>query len=187
MSVRARELTCEGPAGGGKPAAPEELRADFERRMAETGRLVYQVAYSVLANAADAEEVAQDVFLRAYRKWASLRDPSKFRAWVARMSWRLALNRQRSWARSLRRDTAWFEVTSLRAPGAEKAAARQELESRLRQEIGRLPEKLRAVLLLCAVEDLDAQAVAEILAIPPGTVRSRLHLARKTLLRRLLP
>ncbi|PYT32151.1 MAG: hypothetical protein DMG57_02860 [Acidobacteria bacterium] len=68
--------------------------ADFERLLRDTHRTVFQVAYAVLANPADAEEVTQDAFLRAYKKFSSLRDPQKFRAWVARMSWRLALNRR---------------------------------------------------------------------------------------------
>ena len=67
--------------------------AGFERLLRDNHRTVFQVAYAVLANAADAEEVTQDAFLRAHQKFSSLRDPRKFRAWVARMSWRLALNR----------------------------------------------------------------------------------------------
>lgn len=161
--------------------------ADFERRLRESERVVYQVAYSVLGNAADAEEVTQDVFLRAYRKLSSLRDPQKFRAWVARMSWRLALNRQRAFARARRRDTAWFENASPPAASVETLAAAGEFHSRLRNEINRLPEKLRAVLLLSAIEGLDTRGVAALLKIPEGTVRSRLHLARKQLLRRFSP
>jgi RNA polymerase sigma-70 factor (ECF subfamily) len=76
------------------PGANAEL-AQFERLLRETHRIVYRVAYTVLTNAADAEEVTQDAFLRAHRKFSSLRDPQKFRAWVARASWRLALNRRR--------------------------------------------------------------------------------------------
>jgi RNA polymerase sigma-70 factor (ECF subfamily) len=54
--------------------------------MRESHRLVYQVAYSVPGSAADAEEVTQDTFLTAYRKFDSLRDPERFRPWVARAS-----------------------------------------------------------------------------------------------------
>lgn len=160
---------------------------EFERRLRESQRMVYQVAFGVLGDAADAEEVAQDVFLRAYRKLSSLRDPAKFRAWVARMSWRLALNRQRSSARARRRDTAWMETRTALAASAETVAAEREFYSRLRAGIDRLPEKLRAVLLLSAIEELDARSVAAILEIPEGTVRSRLYLARRQLLQALNP
>lgn len=178
-SVRTETLTGVVPS--------DDALADFERRLEECQRVVYQIAYSVLSNAADAEEVTQDVFLRAYRKISSLRDPTKFRAWVGRMCWRLALNRQRASARSLRRDTAWFENTAPLPPSVETLAAAREFHSCLQEEINRLPVKLRAVLLLCAIEDLDARAVAGILEIPEGTVRSRLHLARKQLLKRFSP
>lgn len=143
--------------------------------------MVYQIAYSALANAADAEEVAQDVFLRAHSKLSSLNDPQKFRAWVGRMSWRLALNRLRSQSRSVRRDSAWF---ALQPPAGdpESEAAQREFASHLTREIASLPEKLRSVLLLSAVEDMDTAAISRTLGIPEGTVRSRLFLARRRLL-----
>jgi len=155
---------------------------DFERRVRENQRVVYQIAYSVLGNAADAEDVAQDTFFRAYEKLASLRDPGRFRAWVLRISRRLALNRLRTDSRARRRETlvaaeppSGIDVTAL--------AEDRAFETRVRLEINRLPEKLRAVVLLCAIEGLDHAAVARILGIPEGTVRSRLHLARKRLLK----
>ncbi len=163
-------------------ATVAEREAGFAARVAETQRRVFQVAYSVLANAADAEDVAQEAFLRAYRKYTRLRDPGKFRAWVSRIAFRLALNRRRGRHRQLARDTAWHvERTSPVADGARAATDRIFL-SQLRAEIERLPEKLRAVLLLSAVEGMEAREVAAVLEIPVGTVRSRLHLARKRLL-----
>ncbi len=65
---------------------PGPGNGDFELLMRESYRLVYEVAYAVLGNAADAEEVAQETFLTAYRKFDSLRDVNKFRPWVARSS-----------------------------------------------------------------------------------------------------
>src|ERR1700686_5048588 len=126
---------------------PDSNSSDFERLLRETYRMVYQIAYSALANGADAEEVAQDVFLRAHSKLSSLNDRQKFRAWVGRMSWRLALNRLRSQSRSVRRETAG---PAPQPPPAdpESEAAQRELASRLTREIANLPEKLRSVLLL---------------------------------------
>jgi RNA polymerase sigma-70 factor (ECF subfamily) len=63
-----------------------------------------------------------------------------------------------------------------------KHAEQQVLLDRLREEIERLPKKLRKVLQLSVVEDMDAADVGAVLGIPPGTVRSRLHAARKLLL-----
>src|SRR6202140_5213236 len=128
------------------PGANAEL-AQFERLLRETHRIVYRVAYTVLTNAADAEEVTQDAFLRAYQKFSSLRDPQKFRAWVARMSWRLALNRRRTNFRALRRDGAWFANRPAPTDPEAEASAR-EFESRVQERIAGLPEKLRSALLL---------------------------------------
>lgn len=163
--------------------AQEEPNADFAARVAETQRRVFQIAYAVLANPADAEEVAQDAYLRAYRRFPSLRDPGKFRAWVGRIAFRLALNRRRARQRQLARDTAWHGTR----PDAVTAPNDTFALARLRAEIDRLPEKLRAVLLLSAVEEMDAAEVAAVLEIPVGTVRSRLHLARKRLLEVMKP
>src|ERR1017187_10738792 len=100
------------------------------------------------------------------------------------MSWRLALNRRRSLLRSLRLDHAWFGARPP-APDAGTLAASREREKRLQEEIERLPAKLRDALVLCAIEGLDARSVAAILDIPEGTVRSRVHLARRRILERL--
>src|ERR1700733_9216850 len=110
---------------------PGPDRADFEKLMRESYRLLYQVAYSVLGNAADAEEVAQDAFLTAYRKFGSLRDPEKFRPWVARASWRLALNRRRGTARTMGRDGAWI-ASRAASEDPETQASDREFEMCLR-------------------------------------------------------
>jgi RNA polymerase sigma-70 factor (ECF subfamily) len=163
-------------------AETREGDSEFAARVAESQRRVFQIAYSVLANPADAEEVAQEVFIQAYRKFAMLRDPEKFGAWVSRIAFRLALNRQRMRRRQLARDTAWQAARpDPVADGAREAHDRVFLD-RLRSQIDQLPEKLRAVLLLCTVADMDPSTVATVLEIPVGTVRSRLHLARKHLL-----
>jgi len=161
---------------------PGPETGDFERLMRESYRLVYQVAYSVLGNAADAEEVAQDTFLSAYRKFDSLREADKFRPWVARASWRLALNRRRGATRAMGRDGVWA-ANQAACETPEMQASEREFEIRLRAQVDRLPEKLRAVVLLIGVEEMDVRTAAGILGIPEGTVRSRLHLARHQLLR----
>jgi RNA polymerase sigma-70 factor, ECF subfamily len=156
--------------------------AGFGERVAENQRRVFQIAYGVLGNSADAEDVAQEAFLRAYQKFDSLREADKFRGWVNRIVFRLALNRQRGYRRRLARDTAW-QITETRAmiDGAKDAEQRVMLE-RLRKEIERLPRKFRSVLQLSLVEEMDAADVGAVLGIPEGTVRSRAHTARKLLL-----
>jgi RNA polymerase sigma-70 factor (ECF subfamily) len=154
---------------------------DFERIVRENQRVVYQIAYGVLGNAADAEDVTQDAFIRAYAKLATLRDPERFQAWVCRIVRRLAVNRIRSETRSRRREEL-ASSDAVIAVDIEALAEDRAFHTRVRLEIDRLPEKLREVLLLCAIEGLESSAVSKVLGIPEGTVRSRLHLARKQLL-----
>lgn len=167
-------LTAKAEAGN--PAV------GFGERIAENQRRVFQIALSILGSPADAEDVAQEAFLRAYQKFHSLRDAEKFRAWVNRIVFRLGLNRKRGYRRRLARDSAWHSAETITAVDGAKEAEQQVMLGRLRREIELLPEKLRSVLLLSLVEEMDAADVGALLGIPAGTVRSRLHAARKILL-----
>src|SRR4249919_22021 len=74
----------------------QELEREFEVRLTESSTLAFRVAYSVLRHREDAEDVAQDAFAKAYRTFHQLRDRERFRAWLVRMTWRLALDRRRA-------------------------------------------------------------------------------------------
>lgn len=163
-------------------AEADKSESGFSERVAENQRRVLQIAYGVLGNSAEAEEVAQEAFLRAYQKFESLREGHKFRAWVNRIVFRLSLNRRRELRRRLTRETAWHSTGTGETADGRKSAEEHILVTRLRAEIERLPEKLRRVLQLSIVEDMDATDVGAVLRIPAGTVRSRLHTARKLLL-----
>jgi len=160
----------------------EERDAGFGVRVTENQRRVFQIAYSILGNSADAEDVAQEAFLRAYQKFRSLRESENFRAWVNRIVFRLALNRQRGQRRRLTRETAWHGAGTRETVDGASIADHHVLLVRLRNEIENLPEKLRRVLQLSTAEDMDTADVGMVLGIPAGTVRSRLHTARKLLL-----
>jgi len=159
----------------------DTLDAEFAARISEARQVVFRVAYSVLHDAADAEEIAQDAFLRAYGRSDELREPQKFKAWVCRIAFRMALNRRRAHGRQLERDTAWHGTQTQQTTHGEQVEAERQYLSRLRNEIEKLPEKLRSVVLLASVTGMEAAEVAAVLEIPAGTVRSRLHLARKKL------
>src|SRR3984893_18501307 len=128
-----------------REAAQSAKRREFEERLAECGPLAYRVARGVLRNSADAEDVAQEALLRAYRRFERLRDRARFRAWLVRIAFRLAIDRVRSSKRREVRETLWSQT----APGP-------------------------------STED-----VAEMLALPMGTVKSRLFFARKQLAEKL--
>src|SRR5213592_3443672 len=73
-----------------------ELEQEFEVRLVESSTLAFRVAYGVLRHRQDAEDVAQEAFVKAYRHFRDLRNRERFRAWLVRMTWRLAIDRQRA-------------------------------------------------------------------------------------------
>src|SRR5213594_4455636 len=72
-----------------------ELEQEFEVRLVESSTLAFRVAFGVLRHRQDAEDVAQEAFVKAYRGFRQLRDRDRFRAWLVRVTWRLAIDRQR--------------------------------------------------------------------------------------------
>src|ERR1700751_4849157 len=121
-------------------------RRDFEERLAECGPLAYRVARGVLRNDADAEDVAQEALLRAYRRFERLRDRARFRAWLVRIAFRLAIDRYRSRSRREKRETTWAQPEPS-PPNAEDIAAWNQFQSRLDRALEELPQKQRLVLL----------------------------------------
>jgi RNA polymerase sigma-70 factor (ECF subfamily) len=161
-------------------------RREFEARLAECGPLAYRVARGVLRNDADAEDVAQEALLRAYRRFDRLRDPLRFRGWLVRIVFRLALDRARSARRRELRETEWAQPARRAAPpNAEELAASSEFQAHFDRALEALPEKLRLVLLLAAMEGHTLEEVAAMLGLPVGTVKSRLFVGRKKLAEKL--
>lgn len=162
------------------------LRREFESRLTECGPLAFRIAKGVLRNAADAEDVAQEALLRSYQKIDRLQDVTRFRAWLVRITFRLAVDRWRSARRRERRETEWSMPEHRPAPpSTEQIAASSEFQARLNKALEELPEKLRLVLLLAAIQGFTLEEVGGILSIPVGTVKSRLFLARKQLAEKL--
>src|SRR5262252_9389963 len=118
----------------------EDLQREFELRLVESSTLAFRVAFGVLRNREDAEDVAQEAFAKAYRSFRQLRDRDRFRAWLARMTWRLAIDRVRTRKRqgavALEHADAVTHARSL-----EDAAARQRADA-LWGAIDMLPDKL---------------------------------------------
>jgi RNA polymerase sigma-70 factor (ECF subfamily) len=159
---------------------PLPLDAETEQGLAEGSRLAFRVAWSVLRQREDAEDVAQEALARACRNRACLHDRDRFRPWLVRIAWRLALNHRRASRRRERRELALGDPAEPR--GVEELAAASESRARLWTAIDALPERLRLVIVLAAIEGHDLCAVARVAGVPEGTVKSRLHTARKRLL-----
>jgi RNA polymerase sigma-70 factor (ECF subfamily) len=160
------------------------LDQEFERRLADCSSLAYRVALGVLHSPADAEDVAQEAFVRAYHHFEELREHEHFRGWLVRCTWRLAIDRYRSAARRERREQIALE-TAPPPVSVEESAAGREFQRRLNAALDALPEELRRVVVLAAIEGYDMRETAGLLDVPEGTVRSRLHRARKLLAEKL--
>jgi len=182
-------LVQPGRTAGGElehEAAQTDIRREFEQRLAECGPLAYRVARGVLRNSADAEDVAQEALLRAYRRFEHLRDRNRFRAWLVRIAFRLALDRLRSAKRRELRDTLWSQPEHHPpAVNAEDLAALNEFQTHLDVALAELPKKLRLVLLLAAMEGHTIDEIASMLGISTGTVKSRIFYARRQLAEKL--
>jgi RNA polymerase sigma-70 factor (ECF subfamily) len=159
----------------GEPRAFEELVRGYQHR-------VFGVAVRMLGNRAEAEEIAQEVFLRAHRAIADFRGDAKLSTWLYGIASRLCLNRLASGDRRRVREG---EDLLLRLPSGGPDASveleRAEIASALRQAIAELPEERRVVVVLRDLEGLSYEEIAQALDLEPGTVRSRLHRARMDL------
>src|SRR5438067_4604844 len=167
----------------GDPRAFEELVIAYQHR-------VFGVALRMLRNRGEAEEIAQEVFLRVHRAVGNFRGEAKLSTWLYAITSRLCLNRLASGERHMAREGD-EALERLRAGAATAAhAERGELEAALQRAITELPEERRVVVVLRDFEGLSYEEIAAALDLPLGTVRSRLHRARTDLkekLERFLP
>ena len=163
----------------GLATVDREIEQEFEARLVESSTLAFRVAYGVVRNRADAEDVAQEAFVRAFRSFHQLRDREKFRAWLVRMTWRLAIDRLRSDQRREARELA--QLHSPPGQSTEEAVDASRRSAELWRAIDALPEKLRIVTILAGIEGHDLVEVAALLGLPVGTIKSRLFLARRKL------
>jgi RNA polymerase sigma-70 factor (ECF subfamily) len=156
-----------------------ELDREFEARLTDSSALAIRVAFSVLRNQADAEDVAQEAFAKAHRAFAQLRDRDSFRAWLVRMTWRMALDHVRSGRRRMTRDRV--AVPAEYGPTVEETAIDEQQRERLWRAVDQLPERLRLVIVLSVMEGHSIKDVATLVGVAEGTVKSRLFDARAQL------
>jgi len=157
---------------------------DFDRAVARHQRRVFTLATYLLSSADEAEDVTQEAFVRL---WSSGRAvPSeRLEPWLLRVTRNACLDRlrRRRWQRRIvpaaAADSA-FEVAS-GAPGPEALATASELGQRLFEELGRLSEPQRSIVLLRHVEGLSCREIGEVVDMTEGSVRVALHRARRRL------
>ena len=165
-------------------------RKEFERLARRYQRDIFSAALRLTGNYADAEDLAQEAFLKAYVAFDQFQLGTNFRAWLLRILTNTHINRYRRSRRSP--DTiAWEDYT---AQGERQVAAEGSSEVRPEQEIlayvpdevvgpalHELPEEFREAVILSDIHELSYKEIAQALNIPLGTVRSRIFRGRKLL------
>lgn len=172
------------------PPSPALTSRAFEELLAEHLDALYRTALRLCrGEAADAEDLLQDTSLRAFEAAGTLRDPLAGRSWLFTILARTHLNRVRSRRRRAEDSESELEVAAFEAALAAWAPPatpldvleRRQLSERIAQAIDRLAPELRAVVTLVDIEGFRQREVAGMLALPEGTVASRLFRARRQL------
>src|SRR5436190_22219254 len=124
-----------------QPFATSVVAADaVETLVREHGRFVFQVAYSVLRHAHDAEDVVQETFLRVVRHRSELNEVREPRAWLARIAWRIALDRQRNQPEMVGDAEALLAQLHASGMSAEQMVGRDEMKGPMETLIAALPK-----------------------------------------------
>lgn len=172
----------------------ERLDERFEREAIPLLREMYAAAVRMTRNPADAEDLLQETYLRAYRGFAGFREGTNLRAWLYRILTNAFINTYRKRQREPQMVSddeveEWYLYDKLGGEGAEASAETRVLESLpdedVQEALATLPEQFRLAVLLADVEGFSYKEIAQILEVPIGTVMSRLHRGRRALEKRL--
>lgn len=150
---------------------------------------IYQLGYRMLGNRHEAEDIAQEAFIRAYVNIKSFNQDLKFSTWLFRIATNLCIDRIRKKKPDYYLDaevagtdglTMYSQLAS-DSPLPEKELESLELQESVQKEILKLPEKYRSVIVLKYIEELSLNEISEILDLPLGTVKTRIHRGREAL------
>jgi RNA polymerase sigma-70 factor, ECF subfamily len=166
--------------------AMEAATPTVETLVADYSRMVFRIAYSILRNHHDAEDAAQECFLRAWKHKERLHEVSNTKTWMARIAWTTALDKRRAGRKMLsfndeESGAELLESLSDGTPAADEQLAIRQRHELLQRLIAGLPEDLAQTLELSTVQELNSAEIAEVMKIPEGSVRTRLFRARKQL------
>lgn len=176
-----------------KPPIIAEKHREFEREALPHMDLLYNFGLRMTNNRADADDLLQDTYLKAFRFWDKYEQGTNIRAWLFRIMKNSYINLYRK--SSKEPDTVDYDDVkdfyhSIRGDSAESNDLQESvfgnlLDDEVAQAIAELPDDFRTVVILCDIEGLPYEEIAEFVECPLGTVRSRLHRGRKLLRQRL--
>ena len=174
------ELTQTEPRG----VTSDAVTAEIEALVREHSRLVFRIAYSVVRNHADAEDVVQEVFLRVAKHGvAGIADA---KAWISRIAWRASVDRFRSLGRANQEEfDERLHAPQTRPAGTEQEAISRETLKLLDRMIVALPKKERDALLLTSLEEMSSFEAAKVLGTTETSIRARVFRARQRLAEKL--
>lgn len=163
----------------------ERAEQTLESLVREHSRLVYRIAYAVLRRHHDAEDATQETFMRVLRYSSKLSTVNDPKPWLARIAWRVAVDRARRVGnhREVPLDDPENATIEIASPAilADETAHEAQVNMVLEKLMATLPAKLREPLLLSAIEEMSPREVAATLGINEATVRSRVFRARQIL------
>jgi RNA polymerase sigma-70 factor (ECF subfamily) len=160
-------------------------------------RAVFRAALACVGSAAEADDVAQEAFVTAYRKLSTFRGEAQFRTWLLSITWRKAIDRRKSISRWLRlavnpgrddsEEDTFDQMERIASPqrSQEDTVVDDELQRNVTRLIGTLPKKLRDALLLAGTGEHTYEQISQMLGAPLGTVKWRVSEARRVLKQKL--
>lgn len=181
-----------------KPSQLQSELETFESLMRQYERQVYNVAYRMTGNREEAKDLTQEAFLRAFRAFRSYVPGTAFDRWLFRIVSNLYIDQVR------RKSARKFRIESLDAPiriggqeiertvpdssmSPEEVLTEQEMSYRVQKALDELPPEFRMAVVLCDVQGFSYEEIASIMGCSIGTVRSRIHRARRALRSKLDP
>jgi RNA polymerase sigma-70 factor, ECF subfamily len=146
---------------------------------------VFNVAYRMLGNASEAEDVAQEAFVRAYTQLRTYKDSHRFSTWLLSITSHLAIDqlRRRRFLALPLENVPFLEWIADAGVGPEQAALEGEASDEMQRILSMLPPKYRAVLVLRYWNDFSYEEIAGMLHLTPALVKARLHRARELVAR----
>ncbi|WP_431801957.1 RNA polymerase sigma factor SigW [Halobacillus andaensis] len=154
---------------------------------------VYHICFRMIGNAYEAEDLAQEAFIRAYTNISSFDERRKFSTWLYRIATNLTIDRIRKKKPDYYLDAEvkgtdgldMYSQLAMDQALPEEEVESLELQSYIHREILALPPKYRSVIVLRYLDELALQEIAEVLDVPIGTVKTRIHRGREALRKRL--